>query len=76
MRALPKATRFVPVRLAVDAGGLLQAQPEQPSNSGDFLALADTHGVVEVPPGAMPVPAGTVLPCWRWPGTDVAGSAT
>lgn len=76
VRALPKATRFVPVRLAVDAGGTLLAAPEQPSNSGDFLALTDTHGVVEVPPATAAVSAGTVLPCWRWPGGDLAAAVT
>ncbi len=67
-RALPGVTRFLPVRLAAAEQGLLLATPQPPANSGDFLSLLDTSGMVALPAATTPWPAGTVVAYWPWPG--------
>lgn len=62
-----KVTRLLPVRLGVSAAGQLLATPRPPANSGDFLTLAGTTGLVELPGMEGPLPAGTVVPYWPWP---------
>jgi len=62
-----KVTRLLPVVLGVDTRGQLLASPRPPANSGDFLTLAGTTGMVELPPGEGAVAEGTVVPYWPWP---------
>lgn len=62
-----KVTRLLPVRLGVSGTGQLLATPRPPANSGDFLTLAGTTGLVELPGMEGPLPAGTVVPYWPWP---------
>ena len=62
-----KVTRLLPVCLGVSASGQLLAAPRPPANSGDFLTLAGTTGLVELPGMEGPLPAGTVVPYWPWP---------
>lgn len=69
-----KVTRLLPVCLGVNATGQLLAAPRPPANSGDFLTLAGTTGLVELPGTEGPMPAGTVVPYWPWP--DSAWPAT
>ncbi len=57
---------FVPVKLQVDLNGRHCALPRIPNGSGDFLALAGTHGFVELPPQADPYAAGFVADLYRW----------
>jgi molybdopterin molybdotransferase len=59
-------TCFVPVRVHCDGRGSLRAQSMPTNTSGDFTALAGTHGVVQLPPGQGDAPAGTPLPLYRW----------
>ncbi len=62
-----KVTRLLPVRLGISPAGQLLAAPRPPANSGDFLTLAGTTGLVELPGMEGPLPAGTVVPYWPWP---------
>ena len=64
-RGRPMAA-FVPVKLQVDSNGRHAALPRIPNGSGDFLALAGTHGFVELPPQSDPYPAGFVADLYRW----------
>jgi molybdopterin molybdotransferase len=59
-------TYFVPVTVEADAAGLPAARPHLPNGPGDFLALAGTHGFVEVPPSSEPVPEGFIAGLYRW----------
>ena len=59
-------TYFVPVAVQHDARGGVAALPRPPNGPGDFLALAGTHGFVELPPSAEPAPAGFVASLYRW----------
>ena len=62
-----KVARLLPVRVGVSVTGQLLATPRPPANSGDFLTLAGTTGLVELPGMEGPLPAGTVVPYWPWP---------
>jgi molybdopterin molybdotransferase len=64
-RGRPMAS-FVPVKLQVDSNGSRCALPRIPNGSGDFLALAGTHGFIELPPRADPYPAGFIADLYRW----------
>jgi molybdopterin molybdotransferase len=64
-RGRPVAS-FVPVSVRYDENGEIVALPIVPSGSGDFLALAGTHGFVELPPQADPYPEGFVARLYRW----------
>jgi molybdopterin molybdotransferase len=57
---------FVPVTVESDAAGRPQAVPHPPNGPGDFLALAGTHGFIELPPRAEPFPAGFMASLYRW----------
>jgi molybdopterin molybdotransferase len=59
-------TAFVPVSVQVDPDGGHTALPRIPNGSGDFLALAGTHGFIELPPQADPYPKGFVADLYRW----------
>lgn len=64
-RGRPTAS-FVPVSIQCDARGARSAQPRMPSGSGDFLALAGTHGFIELPPRTDAYPEGFVADLYRW----------
>ncbi len=58
-------TQFIPVKVTLDAAGELLAEPVASRNSGDFTALADTAGVVELAAGRA-AEAGQSLRLHRW----------
>ena len=60
------ATYFLPVSVRYDATGRTLAEPRSPKGSGDFLALAEADGFVELPPQAEAFPAGYVAALYRW----------
>lgn len=62
----PELTRFVPVRLSAAADGRTLAETVSTHTSGDFTAIADTDGFVQLAPGTDTLPAGTSLPLYRW----------
>lgn len=57
---------FLPVVVRYDEQGRPSAVPQQPNGSGDFLALAQTDGFVELPPRSETFPAGLATPFYRW----------
>lgn len=57
---------YLPVSLALDAGGRPGAEPRPTNGPGDFLGLAGTDGFVEFPPQPEGFPAGFVAPLHRW----------
>jgi molybdopterin molybdotransferase len=59
-------TSFVPVSIQYDAHGGRTALPRMPNGSGDFLALAGTHGFVELPPRTDAYPQSFVADLYRW----------
>lgn len=59
----PPLTVFMPVKLNWSA---CTAEPRPTQGSGDFTSLVGTDGFVELPPGPGTVPAGTVVPFYRW----------
>ena len=61
-----KLTVFLPVRVAIDDWGRAWAVPRPTNGSGDFTALAGTHGFVELPPGPNDHPKGFVTRLYRW----------
>lgn len=61
-----KLTGFLPVRIEADDWGRAWAIPCPTNGSGDFTALAGTHGFVELPPGPNDHPKGFVTRLYRW----------
>jgi molybdopterin molybdotransferase len=59
-------TYFLPVCVQHDERGGVTALPRPPNGSGDFLALAGTHGFVELPPSKEPFPQGFIADLYRW----------
>jgi molybdopterin molybdotransferase len=59
-------TSFVPVQARYDAQGRHFAEPRIPNGSGDFLALAETDGFVELPPQPQSYPEGFIANMYRW----------
>jgi molybdopterin molybdotransferase len=59
-------TYFMPVELHLDDGARTLATPRAPQGSGDFLALAGTHGFVELPPSADGYAQGFIADLYRW----------
>jgi molybdopterin molybdotransferase len=59
-------TYFVPVAVQHDARGGFAALPRPPNGPGDFLALAGTHGFIELPPRSEAFPEGFVASLYRW----------
>ena len=57
---------FLPVRLSTDGDGRHSVQPCPTNGSGDFTALAQTDGFVELPPGPNTYPKGFVSRLYRW----------
>ncbi len=59
-------TYFVAVKLVESRDGLLRAEPRPTNTSGDFVTLAGTDGIVELPAGPQTYAAGTVVRLYRW----------
>jgi molybdopterin molybdotransferase len=59
-------TGFLPVTTEVDEWGRPWAHTVSHNGSGDFAALAGTHGFVELPPGPNTYPKGFVTRLYRW----------
>jgi molybdopterin molybdotransferase len=59
-------TYFLPVCIEYGDAGRPCAVPRPPNGSGDFLALAGTHGFVELPPRGEAFPAGYIASLYRW----------
>lgn len=64
-RGRPMAS-FVPVSIQYHPDGTRSALPRTPKGSGDFLALAGTHGFIELPSRADAYPTGFVADLYRW----------
>lgn len=62
----PNLTCFQPVKLASNAAGQAIAIPVKTNTSGDFTALSDTDGYVELPLEETLFPAGTPVFVHRW----------
>lgn len=60
------ATSFLPVCVRCDEHGAPSAVPAAPNGSGDFLALTQTHGFVELPPRSTPFEPGFVARFYHW----------
>ena len=59
-------TYFVPVRMQSDASGQPIAMPLPTQTSGDFSALTQTDGFVELPPERSHFPAGFIATYYPW----------
>jgi len=59
-------TGFLPVTLQTDDWGRTWAVPAPTNGSGDFSALAQTQGFVELPPGPAQYSKGFVTRLHRW----------
>lgn len=59
-------TQFVAVKLVESRDGLLRAEPRPTNTSGDFVTLAETDGIIELPPGPQTYAAGTVVRLYQW----------
>jgi molybdopterin molybdotransferase len=57
---------FLPVTVETDEWGRPWARTVSHNGSGDFAALAGTHGFVELPPGPNTYPKGFVTRLYRW----------
>jgi len=57
---------FLPVCVRHDEIGRALAEPRIPRGSGDFLALTEADGFVELPPQAEAFPAGYLVSLYRW----------
>ena len=57
---------FLPVRVQYDDRGHAVAVPRPPNGPGDFLALTEADGFVELPPQQEPYPEGFVARFYRW----------
>jgi molybdopterin molybdotransferase len=59
-------THFVPVTLSASERAVLRATPRPTNTSGDFVSLAGTDGIVELPHGRARYPAGSIVRLFRW----------
>jgi molybdopterin molybdotransferase len=62
----PDLTCFLPVRLISNTTGQVLAMPVHTNTSGDFAALSETNGLVELPLPEANFPAGTGVRLYRW----------
>lgn len=62
----PALAAFLPVTAEIDEWGRPWARAVSHNGSGDFAALAGTHGFVELPPGPNTYPKGFVTRLYRW----------
>lgn len=65
-RFTPPLTCFLPVRLLPEPDGRLHAQPVLTNTSGDFTALADADGYLELSADSAEFAAGSVQPLFLW----------
>jgi molybdopterin molybdotransferase len=59
-------TYFLPVKARYDGLGRAIALPRPPNGPGDFLALTEADGFVELPPRAEGFPEGFIASLYRW----------
>jgi molybdopterin molybdotransferase len=59
-------TYFLPVKVQHDGLGRATAAPRPPNGPGDFLALTEADGFVELPPQPQGFPEGFVARLYRW----------
>jgi molybdopterin molybdotransferase len=59
-------TYFLPVKVQHDGLGRATAAPRPPNGPGDFLALTEADGFVELPPRPEGFPEGFVASLYRW----------
>jgi len=59
-------TYFLPVKAQFDGLGRAVALPRPPNGPGDFLALTEADGFVELPPRVEGFPEGFVASLYRW----------
>lgn len=64
--APPGLTYFLAVRLVDPGDGTRRAVPRPTNTSGDFVTLAGTTGIVELPAGPRTHAAGTAARLYRW----------
>lgn len=62
----PQLTCFLPVKLLSSTGGQVLAMPVRTNTSGDFAALSNTDGYVELPLEQALFPSGTAARLYRW----------
>jgi molybdopterin molybdotransferase len=62
----PQLTCFLPVRLISNVGGQVLAMPVHTNTSGDFAALTDTDGYIELSLEETQFAAGTAAQLHRW----------
>ncbi|MEM8983767.1 MAG: molybdopterin molybdotransferase MoeA [Pseudomonadota bacterium] len=65
VQRLARLTRFVPVQ-STYRGGEQLATPLGFNTSGDYAALTETAGFIEVPPGGSPLEDGTLCAFFPW----------
>ncbi|QDH17336.1 molybdopterin molybdotransferase MoeA [Swingsia samuiensis] len=63
---VPEMARFLPVKISHDQTGKLLAHPRPIATSGDFNFLAETDGIVELPPGVGRFDAGGHALFYEW----------
>lgn len=66
VRVPPELTRFMPIRVEIDAQSRAWAIPKPTHGSGDFISLAGTDGFVELPAGPDSYPRGFLARVHRW----------
>lgn len=59
-------TQFLPAAIMHDDHGHAEATPMPFNGSGDYAALVDTVGFIEIPPGTGLHPKGTPCRLYRW----------
>jgi len=57
---------FLPVSVHHDESGRRNAVPRAPNGPGDFLALTEAGGFLELPPRSEPFPKGFVAQFYHW----------
>jgi len=62
----PSLTTFPPVRVQINDEAVLDAEAVTYHGSGDFAALAESTGFLEIPAGNNPCPAGTRFHYFPW----------
>lgn len=63
---VPDLTYFLPVKCTYTTQGEITVQPIKCQNSGDFLALADSDGFIELPQERSEFLAGECFPFYGW----------
>ncbi len=63
---VPDLTYFLPVKCTYTSQGEITVQPIKWQNSGDFLALADSDGFIELPQERSEFLAGECFPFYGW----------